>query len=156
MTQDPAQPDLGVLLALAYQAFVLDLHAALADAGFDDLGSSDGFVFRTLAEAPLTVSELAGRLAISKQGAGQVVADMERRGYVVRRRHPTDARARLVALSDRGLAALAAARAFHRRREAALVAELGERAVRSLRTGLTDLSGGETAAGAPRLRAGGL
>src|SRR5580765_7054246 len=119
------EPDLGVLLALAFQQFVRAMHVDLAGRGYDDLGGSDGFVFRALAEQPMTVSALAGRLDISKQGAGQIVDDMERRGYVVRRPHPDDARARLVDLSARGRDALAAARTFHRRRETELVDELG-------------------------------
>lgn len=148
------EPDLGILLALAYQEFVREMHADLADRGYDDLGSSDGFVFRALAAQPMTVSELAARLDITKQGAGQIIDDMERRRYVVRRPHPEDGRARLVELSRRGRAALAAARAFHRRREERLVRDRGPRAVRTMRAALTSLSGGLAESPDPRLRAG--
>ena len=76
-----AQPlDLGVLVALAYGQMVRQLHAHLAQQGFDDLGRSDGYVFRALDLAPLTTSELAERLRISKQGAAQIVADMHADG----------------------------------------------------------------------------
>lgn len=156
-TADDGEPDLGVLLALAFQQFVRAMHVDLAGRGYDDLGSSDGFVFRALAREPMTVSALAVRLDITKQGAGQIIDDMERRGYVVRTPHPGDARARLVALSARGQAALRAARAFHRRREAQLTEQHGVRAVRSLRELLTDLSGGSAELAdpaGPRLRAG--
>src|SRR5262245_48662770 len=152
MTANSDQPDLGILLALAYQEFVRQMRVDLAALGYDDLGSSDGFVFRALAEQPMTVSALAGRLDITKQGAGQIVDDMERRGYVVRRPHPDDARARLVDLSPRGRGVLDAARAFHRRREAELAGELGPRAVGVLRTALADLSGGRSKLAEPRLR----
>ena len=47
----------------------------LSAAGVDALGRSDGYVFRALAERPCTVSELAARLQISKQGAAQIVAE---------------------------------------------------------------------------------
>src|SRR4051812_1867177 len=106
--------DLGILLALAYQRFVVELRAALADAGVDALGRSDGYVFRALADRPLTVSALAARLEISKQGAAQIVDDMERRGLVARRPDPDDRRARLISLTEEGDRALRAARAFHR------------------------------------------
>jgi DNA-binding MarR family transcriptional regulator len=151
------EPDLGVLLALAFQQFVRAMHVDLAGRGYDDLGSSDGFVFRALAREPMTVSALAVRLDISKQGAGQIIDDMQRRGYVVRTPHPGDARARLVELSARGKGALKAARAFHRRRETQLADEHGFPAVRTLRELLTSLSGGSTALAdpaGPRLRAG--
>src|SRR5882757_4671384 len=98
-------------------------------AGMTDQGRSDGFVLRTLGAAPATITALADRLEISKQGAGQIVDDMERRGYVERRPDPTDGRARLLHLSERGRAALAAARRFHQRYERALVAEHGQQAV---------------------------
>ena len=81
MTRTPTPPDLGILLALAYQEFVRELHVDLAGHGYDDLGSSDGFVFRAPADRPMTVSALAVRLDISKQGAGQIIDDMEHRGY---------------------------------------------------------------------------
>ena len=37
-----AKPDLGILLAVAYEQFVSDLHAHLARQGFSGLGRSDG------------------------------------------------------------------------------------------------------------------
>src|SRR5215470_12409074 len=101
--EDKTQPvDLGILLALAYQQFVVELREAHAKAGFGDTGRSDGYVFRALATGPMTVNDLAARLQISKQGAGQIVDDMQRRGYVQRRPDPSDGRARLVSLSERG------------------------------------------------------
>jgi len=84
------KPDFGILLLLADQEFVRELRASMAAQGFDEQGRSDGFVLRTLGAAPMTISALADRLEISKQGAGQIVDDMERRGYVVRKPSPTD------------------------------------------------------------------
>ena len=149
-----AQPlDLGILLALAYQEFVRELHADLARRGYDDLATSDGYVFRALAHEPLTTSALASRLEITKQGAGQIVADMTRRGYLTSSPDPQDARARLLTLSPRGRDAFGAARAFHRRYERTLVRQHGADAVAALRHLLTELAGPETDALDPRLRA---
>src|SRR2546423_3141423 len=105
-----AEPDIGILLALAYQQFVTELHQDLGEDGFDDLARSDGYVFRALDREPLTTSALADRLGISKQGGGQLVEDMTRRGYLRRRPDPHDGRARLLELTDRGRRALSAAR----------------------------------------------
>jgi DNA-binding MarR family transcriptional regulator len=141
--------DLGILMGLAYQAFVRELNAWHVDHGFDDLGRSDGYVFRSLAAGPLTVSSLAARLGISKQGAGQIVDDMRRRGYVEQRPDPTDGRARQLALTSRGQAALAAARTFHRRFERRLAREHGKQNVTLLRAMLGAIAG-ETDEVAPR------
>ena|SRR2546430_987919 len=144
--------DFGILLVLAYQQFVTELRATLSEQGFTDQGRSDGYVLRALDAAAITVSELAERLEISKQGAGQLIDDMERRGYVERRPNPDDRRARLLYLSEKGRTALAAARRFHHRYERQLVREHGAEAVAGLRTLLTAMAGAELTAD-PRFRA---
>jgi DNA-binding MarR family transcriptional regulator len=135
-----SEPDLGVLLALAYQQFVSELHVDLGERGFDDVARSDGYVFRALDAAPLTTSALADRLEISKQGAGQLVEDMTRRGYLRSRPDPSDGRARLLELSNRGRRALAAARDFHRRYEQRLARRHGRAHVDTLRAMLTAMA----------------
>jgi DNA-binding MarR family transcriptional regulator len=144
--------DFGILLMLASQQFVIELRGELAGQGFTDQGRSDGYVLRALGAAPMTTSELAERLEISKQGTGQLVDDMERRGYVERRPDPTDGRARLLYLSEHGEDALAAARRFHQRYERRLVREHGAEAVANLRALLAAMAGQEQAAD-PRFRA---
>jgi DNA-binding MarR family transcriptional regulator len=144
--------DLGILLALAYQRFVEELREALAAAGVDALGRSDGYVFRALTDQPCTVSALAGRLEISKQGAAQIVDDMERRGLVVRRPDPDDRRARLVSLTAEGERALRTARAFHLEFEQRRRAELGAAPVEGLVTCLEHMAGEDTLRD-PRIRA---
>ncbi len=148
----PAEPvDLGILLGVAYQEFVRELHVAHAAAGFPDIGRSDGFVFRSLAIRPMTVSELAGRLEITKQGAAQIIDDMERRGYVERQPDPADRRARLVRLSERGQRALANARRFHQDYQRRLAQARGAAAVGTLRSLLAEIAGPEQGVD-PRLR----
>jgi DNA-binding MarR family transcriptional regulator len=153
MADEAQHVDLGILLALAYQQFVRELREAHAKAGFDDGGRSDGYVFRALATRPMTVNALAARLQITKQGAAQIVDDMERRGYLRRRPDPTDGRARLVYLSPRGTAALAAARRFHRGYERRLVRTHGSAAVATLRAVLETMAGGSEQTIDPQLRA---
>jgi DNA-binding MarR family transcriptional regulator len=139
-------------MAAAYQEFVRQLRASLVAHGFEDTGRSDGYVFRALAAGPMTVSALADRLEITKQGAGQLVESMERRGYVQRHPDPDDRRARLVVLAPRGRAAFQAARRFHGRYERQLVREHGAARVAAFRALLTAMVG-EDAVDDPRLRA---
>jgi DNA-binding MarR family transcriptional regulator len=141
MTRSTQAIDLGVLIALAYGRMRQHLRAALAEEGFADLGRSDGYVFRALDAGTLTTSELAERLRITKQGAAQIVADMQRRGYVERRPDPTDRRAQPVRLSPRGEAALAAARRFHQRYERSLKRNYGAERIVEFREMLTAISG---------------
>ncbi|MFI5698252.1 MarR family winged helix-turn-helix transcriptional regulator [Kribbella sp. NPDC051586] len=135
------KPDIGILLLLADQEFVRELRAHLTAQGYDDQGRSDGFVFRTLGAGPTTISGLAERLEITKQGAGQIVDDMERRGYVERRPDPSDARARLLHLTERGTAALSAARKFHQSYERRVRGRFGDQAIDTLREVLAEMAG---------------
>ncbi|MEV0289360.1 MULTISPECIES: MarR family transcriptional regulator [unclassified Kribbella] len=135
------KPDFGILLLLAEQEFVRGLRAETAAQGFDDQGRSDGFVLRTLGAGPTSISGLAERLEITKQGASQIVDDMERRGYVERRPDPSDARARLLHLTPRGEAALNAARKFHQAYERKLRRQYGDDAIDTVRAVLTSMAG---------------
>jgi DNA-binding MarR family transcriptional regulator len=120
---DPAGADLSLASLFAGWAMADEIQRRLAAGGLDDLRFADGVVFQHLVGGPVTVSALAGRLAVSQQAVSKSVADLERRGYVRRTRDPADARARLVGLTARGEAAIDAAR-VHR---AALASELAER-----------------------------
>jgi DNA-binding MarR family transcriptional regulator len=121
----PEPLDFGVLLNVAFVAFKEALDADLTAAGFDDIGSSFGYVFRLLAQAPCNLSELAVQLGMSSPGALKVVDDMVAKGYVFRSADADDRRVKRLALTDRGRAALGRARSFHDRYEQALVQRLG-------------------------------
>lgn len=133
------QTDLGILLALAFAAFATELRASLAADGYEDLHRSFGYVARNLAEAPLTLTELAERLGITSPGALKIVQQMEDAGYLERVPDPSDARAKRLRLTRRGRAALAAARSFHARFERDLVEHMGSRKVQALRDVLGDI-----------------
>jgi DNA-binding MarR family transcriptional regulator len=115
--------DLSLSSLFAGWAMADEIQRRLAADGFGDLRFSDGFVFQHLVEGPATIGVLAERLEVTQQAASKSVADLERRGYVARAPDPADARARLVALTERGRGAIEGAR----RHRAALGAELGEK-----------------------------
>lgn len=132
--------DFGILLHLAFARFKDDLHAHMAKDGFDDLGTSFGFVFRALEAAPLNLRGLAERLGISPQGALKIVDEMVTKKYIRRLADPDDGRATLLALAPRGEKALSSAHHFHRRFEAALAEQLGVRRVADARAVLTAMA----------------
>lgn len=131
--------DFGVLLNLAFGAFKQGLHADMADAGFTDLGSSFGYVFRLLEAEPLNLRDVAERLDITPQGALKVVDEMVAKGYVERRADPADGRVKRLALTSRGTRALARARRFHQHFESELSSRIGERRAAGARAALEDI-----------------
>ena len=129
----PTRQDFGVLLNLAFGAFKTELHEALAQAGFDDIGPSFGYVFRLLADAPLNLREVAHELGMTAPGALKIVNDMAALGYLERLEHAGDARQKLLTLTARAREAMAVAHAFHVRFEATLAHRIGIRETQGAR-----------------------
>ncbi|MBS2965703.1 winged helix-turn-helix transcriptional regulator [Actinocrinis puniceicyclus] len=100
---------LAALLLGAAATLVDGIHAAVAAAGFDDLRPSHGFAFARIAAGETTVGDVAEHLGVTKQAASQLVEELARKGYLTRRPHPGDARARLLELTARGWACTRAA-----------------------------------------------
>jgi DNA-binding MarR family transcriptional regulator len=101
--------DLPALLLGAARALVDGIDAGVRARGFTDLRPAHGFAFALLAGGGATVVDLARHLDVTKQAASQMVEDLVGKGYVERRPHPDDARARLIVLTDRGRACTRAA-----------------------------------------------
>ncbi|HEY3718018.1 MAG TPA: MarR family transcriptional regulator [Jatrophihabitantaceae bacterium] len=101
MRNDEAQALMASLLATA-AGLVDGIHAGVAARGFQDVRPTHGFAFVLLSHGGATVSELAGHLGVTKQAASQLVDELVSKGYVERRAHPDDARARLVVLTNKG------------------------------------------------------
>src|SRR3954451_13240820 len=115
--------DLTLASLFAGQALNEAVRARLEAAGFSGLRIGHGFLVQRLIEGEQPVGALARDLGVTQQAVSKTVAELERLGYVERRAGPGDARVRLVALTERGWAAVEAGRAAR----AAVVAELRER-----------------------------
>lgn len=87
-----------------------EIQAGVAAAGFHDITPLHGFAFARIAEGDATTTELGRHLAITKQAAGQLTHRLIAAGYLTRRPHPTDHRAQLLELTERGHACTVAAR----------------------------------------------
>ncbi|WP_443047675.1 MarR family winged helix-turn-helix transcriptional regulator [Streptomyces sp. H39-S7] len=110
--------------------------------GFDDIRPAHGFAFARLAPFGATAADLAEHLGVTRQAASQMVEELVRKGYVERRPHPDDARARLVVLTDRGWACTRAAEEAAADAVRPWAALLGERRLRALRDDLARLAPG--------------
>jgi DNA-binding MarR family transcriptional regulator len=149
------EPDFAVLVVAATRYVAERLDAAVAAAGIEGMRAPYGFVIRALHGSPLTLTALAERLGVTKQAAIKVVDEMEARGFVERRPHPDDRRAKVLALTERGAAVRRAARAESRRMEAELRRELGADDVAAFRRTLLrflELHGGAADAAGARAR----
>lgn len=93
-------PELTFLLGLGFQLVLAEFTRRVAAAGYADLRPVHGMTFQILKGAGATSSELGERLGVTKQAAGQLVDDLEKRGYVRREPHPAGGRRKLVVLTD--------------------------------------------------------
>jgi DNA-binding MarR family transcriptional regulator len=125
MPSENSRHDFGILLGLAYQAFVRELHADLSTHGFTEIAPTVGYVLRAIADEPINQRQLSKILGITDQGTAKIVSEMERAKLVERVDDPNDARARMLAVGVRGRKLLAAARRFHARFEQDLARQLG-------------------------------
>jgi DNA-binding MarR family transcriptional regulator len=133
------QAHLGLLCFLAARALETRVLAEVARHGFDDLTLAQARVFARLGPQGTRLTDLAQQGQVTKQTAGFLVDQLERGGYVRRVPDPTDGRARLVQIAERGAAALAVARTVEAQVEAEWTAHLGRRQAAQLRESLTRL-----------------
>jgi DNA-binding MarR family transcriptional regulator len=131
----------GLLMAIAARHVEERIFDHLHAGGFADLTLAQGRVAARIGPDGTRLTELAAAAQVTKQTAGFLVDQLERAGYVERRPDPTDARARLVCLAERGLRAQARARESERAIEREWEEYLGDRRYRALRDALVALRG---------------
>lgn len=132
-------PNIGLLLYIPYRALEARVFAAMAAAGYDDFTPAQARVFQRIAPEGSRLTDLAEQAQITKQSAGFLVDQLERAGYVRRVPDPTDARARLIRIADRGAEAIPLAAAVVAEVEAEWTAYLGKQRMQQLRQVLTRL-----------------
>src|SRR6202161_746479 len=99
---DAQSVDLGVALFIPYRYMEDRIFRAIQDAGFDDWTLAQCRVFQRIAQDGSRLTDLADQAQVSKQSAGVLVDQLERLGYVRRVPDPTDGRARLIVIEQRG------------------------------------------------------
>jgi DNA-binding MarR family transcriptional regulator len=129
----------GLLLFIPYRAMEARVFKALAAAGYDDFTPAQARVFQRIAPGGSRLTDLAEQASITKQSAGFLVDQLERAGYVERVADPSDARARLVRITERGLQTLPLAASVVSEVEAEWAEHLGKRRMGQLREILAKL-----------------
>ncbi|WP_238598539.1 MarR family winged helix-turn-helix transcriptional regulator [Saccharothrix sp. ALI-22-I] len=131
--------DLGMLLYVPLRELENRVFAALAEAGFDDVTPAQARVFQWIGHDGSRLTELAEAARITKQTAGFLVDQLERAGYVERTRDPTDARARLVRIAERGQRAIPVGLAAVAQVQREWTAHLGRRRMAAMHDALIRL-----------------
>jgi DNA-binding MarR family transcriptional regulator len=134
--------NLAILLREPFRAGTERLHLRFAERGHPDIRPPHGNVMQFLDESGTRVSVLAERAQMTKQSMAELVAHLERLGYVERVPDPSDRRAKLVRATPRGRQLYAIARDVVAEIEAEWTKRLGKTKMRQLRELLEELNAG--------------
>ncbi|MGH2982990.1 MAG: MarR family winged helix-turn-helix transcriptional regulator [Solirubrobacterales bacterium] len=124
---------LPALLGEVKELAIDELHGRLGDEGYPDIRPGHGCVFRFIEPGGSRLTQIATRAGMTKQAVGEVVADLERLGYVERVPDPNDRRAKIIRLSERGWDAERVALGILADIERRWAREVGEQRVAELR-----------------------
>jgi DNA-binding MarR family transcriptional regulator len=125
-------PSLGVLLFLPYRHMEQRILDAVVAAGHP-ITIAQARVFQRIDSEGSRLTVLAASAQVTKQTAGFLVDQLEEAGYVERVRDPSDARARLVRITDRGREVIALARTAQDEIEREWSNHVGSRDIEQLR-----------------------
>src|SRR3712207_196902 len=134
-----APENLAILLREPFRRMTERLIATLAERGHGAVRAAHGAVFEWLDDDGTRVVVLAERADMTKQSMGELVAHLERHGYVERVPDPADGRAKLVRATDRGREVYAIARGLVADVQAELDARVGAQRMALLRELLAEV-----------------
>lgn len=98
--------ELALLLLGGFRVMVDTATSELVQRGYAELRPAQEFAMRAIAGGAANASELARRLAVSKQAAAKTVALLEAKGLVERSDDPSDSRSKLLSVTPLGLEVL--------------------------------------------------
>ncbi len=119
------------MLGRAYSLLGFQIVDGVVGAGFPQKPSHSA-VFAQIKPEGSRLTDLARGANMTPQAMGELVDELEQMGYLVRRPDPTDRRAKLILLTDKGHACIAAGIATIHNLEDKVTAILGERGHRQL------------------------
>ena len=138
MTRPEQTVNTVALLGRAYSLLGFRIVDGVVGAGFPQKPAHSA-VFAQISPEGSRLTALAKGANMSPQAMGELVDELEELGYVVRRPDPSDRRAKLIVLTKKGRACIAAGIATIDGIEEQLTERLGERGHRELRRLLTKL-----------------
>ncbi len=133
-------PYVGALLRLAHQAARARLLQGLAERGLDDINEAHFSLFQYPGCDGLRPGALAKQLGVSKQALNHLLGQLERLGYLERRRAPESGHT-LIHYTERGWLVFESNIATIRQLEAAWQRQLGKQRFADLKQALRELTG---------------
>jgi DNA-binding MarR family transcriptional regulator len=137
-TDRPQAANTIAMLGQAYSLLGFKIVDGVVGAGYPQKPSHSA-VFAQIKREGSRLTDLAKGANMTPQSMSELVAELVELGYVERKPDPTDGRAKLIVLTDRGNACIDAAQTTIQSLEDQLTAILGDRGHRQLRTLLTKL-----------------
>ncbi len=117
----------------------LQTSQALSEQGYGDLRPMHLLVIERLFISEARATELAEAIGLTKQATGQILDRMDELDYVRRVPDPSDGRAKVLQLTDRGQRAAQTLLSIADENEEKLLAALGQTRHRQLRAALASL-----------------
>ena len=133
------QPMIGALLRIASERSHALLYARLAAAGYGNLRPAHFALFQFPGPHGVRPVELAARLGTTKQALTPLLNDLERLGYLERRPDWGDGRGKVLWLTERGMAYVAASKEIVTGIEAEWSARLGAERFAMVKAALQEL-----------------
>lgn len=141
VNSDPApRANVGAQLFRAARAFDARVVRELHGAGYPDIRAAHAAVFARIRPEGSRVVDIAARAGMTKQSMGELVDDLVAKGYLERVPDPSDGRARLVVLTERGRRHRETALAIMGGIERDYQARLGAELYAALRAALDELA----------------
>jgi DNA-binding MarR family transcriptional regulator len=95
------------LINAVFDEFAEELGKRIAESPYGDIRFTHGCVFGNIEPDGSRLTDLAERARMTKQSVGEVTSDLEQRGYLERVPDPSDGRAKIIRLTERGRVAQA-------------------------------------------------
>ncbi|SDC54391.1 MarR family winged helix-turn-helix transcriptional regulator [Rhodococcus tukisamuensis] len=135
--------ELPLLLFSGFRSLIDETHRRLAAQGHPEMRPAHGFAMQAIGVEGASASEVGRRLGVSKQAAGKTVDRLEAMGYVSRQPDPSDARAKTVVLTERGLDSLRRSAVIFEELQSEWAAAIGTDRLRALESDLRTVTGGQ-------------
>jgi DNA-binding MarR family transcriptional regulator len=130
---------IGALLRFPLHEVRQRIYEGVVAAGFDDVRPAHVTLFRWPGPDGVRPTEVAVAVQRSKQTVNGLLRDLERLGYLKLESDPTDSRARIIRLTERGKRLHEIAVEVHAQVEREWIQIVGERRFQQLRETLTDI-----------------